>query len=54
MLHLGSSTVQRMRNTCGKAEERDTEEARLSAYNELREIIEWLYVPIEDPEVYEN
>tara|TARA_Y100001970_G_scaffold31798_2_gene39637 strand:+ start:26826 stop:27182 length:357 start_codon:yes stop_codon:yes gene_type:complete len=54
MLHLGSSTVQRMRNTCDKAEERDTEKARLSAYNELREIIEWLYVPIEDPEVYEN
>ncbi len=54
MLHIGSSTVQRMRNTCDKAEERDTEEARLSAYNELREIIEWLYVPIEEPEVYEN
>jgi len=54
MLHLGSSTVQRMHDACRKAEEADTDNARLAAYNEVKQMIDWLYVPIEDPEVYGN
>jgi hypothetical protein len=54
MLHLGSSTVQRMHDTCRKAEEANTDDARLAAYSEVRQMIEWLHVPIEDPGVYGN
>ncbi len=54
MLHFGGTTVQRMHTTCQTAEKRDTAEARLAAYDELRQIIDWLRVPIEDPKTYNN
>ena len=54
MLHIGGTTVQRMNNACEKAEKRGTAEARLVAYEELRQIVEWLLVPIEDPKTYNN
>ena len=54
MLHVGGTTVQRMHNACRKAEKSDTTEARLAAYDELRQIVEWLWVPLEDPQTYNN
>ena len=54
MLHVGGTTVQRMHTTCQTAEKRDTVEARLAAYDELRQIVDWLRVPIEDPKTYNN
>ncbi len=54
MLHVGGTTVQRMHTTCQAAEKRDTTEARLAAYQELRQIVEWLRVPIDDPKTYDN
>ena len=31
----------------------DTDEARLRAYEELREMVRWLHLPIEDPTIYD-
>ena len=54
MLHVGGTTVQRMHNACQVAEEKGTSEARLAAYEELRQIVSWLHLPIEDPTIYNN
>ena len=54
MLHVGGTTVQRMHNACRNAEKDGTTEARLAAYDELRQIVEWLRVPLEDPKTYNN
>ena len=53
MLHIGGTSVQRMHNACQAAESEDTDEARLRAYEELREMVRWLHLPIEDPTIYE-
>jgi len=53
MLHIGGTSVQRMHNACQAAEEEDTDEARLRAYQELREMVRWLHLPIEDPTIYD-
>ena len=53
MLHIGGTSVQRMHNACQAAEGEDTDEARLRAYEELREMVRWLHLPIEDPTIYD-
>ena len=53
MLHIGGTSVQRMHNPCQAAESEDTDEARLRAYEELREMVRWLHLPIEDPTIYD-
>ena len=53
MLHIGGTSVQRMHNACQAAESEDTDEARLRAYEELREMVRWLHLPIEDPTIYD-
>ena len=53
MLHIGGTSVQRMHNACQAAESEDTDEARLGAYEELREMVRWLHLPIEDPTIYD-
>lgn len=53
MLHIGGTSVQRMYNTCRTAEDEDTDEARLLAYEELRQMVSWLHLPIEDPSIYD-
>jgi hypothetical protein len=37
---------------CEAAESAGTAEARLEAYAQLRHMIAWLRVPLEDPEAY--
>ena len=39
MLHIGGTSVQRMHNACQAAEGEDTDEARLRAYEELRQMV---------------
>ena len=53
MLHIGGTSVQRMHNACQAAEGEATDEARLRAYEELREMVRWLHLPIEDPTIYD-
>lgn len=52
MLHLGSTTVERMYSLCAEAESADTDTARLDAYEQLRQMIGWLKVPFDQPETY--
>jgi hypothetical protein len=52
LLQLGGGTVQRMWALCEAAESAGTAEARLEAYAQLRHMIAWLRVPLEDPEAY--
>jgi Family of unknown function (DUF6027) len=46
LLELGPSMVQRLWDVIERAEEEDTEEARLAAYEQLRQMISWLRLPL--------
>ncbi|MCP3855799.1 MAG: hypothetical protein GY745_21450 [Actinomycetia bacterium] len=52
LLHLGSTTVERMWSTCEQADEADTDDARLAAYESLRSMISWLRLPLNEPAGY--
>lgn len=52
MLHVGGTTVERMHQACLAAEEANTDQARLDAYNQLREMVSWLRIPFEEPDLY--
>lgn len=53
MLHTGSTTIERMHELCEGAEAADTPEARIEAYEQLRQIISWLRVPFHHPSTYD-
>ncbi len=44
--------VPRLWEPIAAAEEKDDDEARLQAYHQLRQMISWLKVPLDDPTVY--
>lgn len=50
LLHLGSSTVERMWGICRRAREDGTESARLDALEQLTAMISWLRVPLDEPD----
>lgn len=52
LLELGPSMVHRLAAVCEDAETRDTDEARLAAYDTLRQMIEWLRLPLIDDAGY--
>ena len=53
LLELGPSTVRRMAAICEQAEGGDgSDEARLAAYEQLRAIVSWLEVPLDEPGAY--
>ena len=52
MLHTGGTTVERMHQMCEQAEATGTTQARLEAYEQLRQMVDWLRVPFDDPEQY--
>jgi hypothetical protein len=49
LLELGPRMVNRLWEPIENAEQVDTDEARLSAYDQLRQMISWLRLPLEDP-----
>lgn len=51
LLAVGPSVVERMWERCEAAEASGTDEARLEAYRALRDIVSWLRVPLEQPEL---
>lgn len=52
LLELGPRMVRRLREPILEAEEADSDEARLAAYDVIRRMVEWLNVPLDHPEVY--
>ena len=52
LLELGPTMTRRLAEVCDRAEEAGTDAARLDAYRQLREMIEWLRLPLDEPETY--
>ena len=52
LLELGPRMTRRLREPFVAAEEAGTDEARLAAYDQVRQMVEWLNVPLDEPEVY--
>jgi Family of unknown function (DUF6027) len=53
LLELGPTMTRRLAAVCDAAEAVGTEEARLDAYGQLREMLAWLRLPIDQPQIYE-
>jgi hypothetical protein len=53
LLELGPTMTRRLAAVCDVAEAANTDDARLAAYEHLRDMIGWLRYPLEHPEVYE-
>ncbi|HUY21094.1 MAG TPA: DUF6027 family protein [Acidimicrobiales bacterium] len=52
LLELGPAMVHRLWEAIEQAERTGTTEARLQAYDRLRQMVEWLRLPLEDPSIY--
>lgn len=52
LLELGPRMARRLREPFVEAEHADTDAARLEAYETVRQIVEWLNVPLDQPDVY--
>ena len=52
LLELGPTMVHRLWEPIDRAEQAGSDEARLEAYGQLRQMIGWLRLPLEDPSVY--
>ena len=53
LLELGPTMTRRLAAVCDDAEAAGTDEARLAAYTQLREMIGWLRYPLDHTEAYE-
>lgn len=53
LLELGPTMTRRLQGVCLDAEAADTDDARLAAYHQLRQMISWLHHPLDHPEVYD-
>ena len=53
LLELGPTMIRRLTAVCDAAEAVGTDEARLEAYTQLREMLAWLCLPMDQPEIYE-
>lgn len=53
LLELGPTLTRRLKSVYVEAEEAGTDEARLAAYHQLRQMISWLNHPLEHPDVYD-
>lgn len=52
LLELGPHMVERLNEITATAEQAGTDEARLAAYEQLRQLLAWLKLPLDNPEVY--
>jgi hypothetical protein len=50
LLELGPTMVHRLWEPIEKAEAADSDEARLQAYDKLKQMLSWLRLPLVDPE----
>jgi hypothetical protein len=53
ILELGPTMIRRLSAVCDVAENADTDEARLVAYAQLRDMIHWLELPLDQPDLYD-
>lgn len=53
LLELGPTMTRRLQAVCTEAEAAATDEARLAAYHQLRQMISWLHHPLAHPEVHD-
>jgi hypothetical protein len=53
LLELGPTMTRRLAGICEAAEDADTDDARLEAYQQLRGLVSWLQFPLDHPDVYE-
>ena len=53
LLELGPTLTRRLQRVCLDAEDAATDEARLAAYHQLRQMISWLHHPLDHPDVYD-
>ncbi|MEO0492229.1 MAG: DUF6027 family protein [Actinomycetota bacterium] len=54
LLELGPRMTRRLREPFEQAEADGTDEARLAAYEQVRQMVEWLNFPLDQPEVYDD
>ena len=54
LLELGPSMVHRLWEPVGRAEAEDTDEARLAAYDQLRQMLSWLRLPLMEDAGYSS
>ena len=54
LLELGPQMTRRLRRPFVEAEATGTDNARLVAYEQVRQMVEWLNVPLDRPEVYDD
>ena len=54
LLELGPTLSRRMQSVCADAERDDSDQARLAAFEQLRQMISWLNYPLDHPEVYDS
>jgi hypothetical protein len=53
LLELGPTFSRRLLRVCTAAEDAGTDDDRLAAYHQLRQMISWLNHPLDHPEVYD-
>ncbi len=49
LLEIGPTMVGRLAAVCDRAETQDTDDARLAAYHQLRQMLSWLHLGLDDP-----
>jgi hypothetical protein len=49
LLEIGPTMVGRLAAVCDRAETEDTDDARLAAYHQLRQMLSWLHLGLDDP-----
>jgi Family of unknown function (DUF6027) len=52
LLELGPTMTRRLAEICERAEGAGTDEARVEAFAQLREVISWLRMPLDHPDAY--
>ena len=53
LLELGPTFTRRLQAMCAGAEAEGSDDARLDAYHQLRQMISWLAAPLDRPEYYD-
>ena len=53
LLELGPTMIKRLWEPVKAAETADTDQARLAAYHQLRQMLSWLRLPLEDDSIYD-
>ncbi len=54
LLELGPTMTRRLHAVCETAEQAGTDDERLVAYHQLRQMLSWLHYPLANPQVYDT